>query len=163
MYEILTDEHPMLRKKVTPVTAITDELLQLADDMIDLVMERKALGLAGNQIGQDVRVFVGMIEEKGTHYARVFFNPEVIVASEEEATFEEGCLSIPKFFESFKRPKTITLRYIDESGETCEEEFTGMNARLVQHETDHLNGILFTDYLGEKHPISDADHPISKL
>lgn len=161
MRTILTDGAPELREKVAPIEMVTPEHIALADEMVDLVLDRNALGLAANQIGvTDVRVFVGLIEEEGKYYARVFFNPEVVEKSDTEATFEEGCLSVPKFFESFKRPKTITLRFLTEDNELVEEEFTGMNARLVQHETDHLDGILFTDYVGEKYEEAKAKKKI---
>jgi len=147
MFTILTDEHPMLRKKLPVMDNIGEEQFELAKQMMEYVMKNPALGLAANQVGREDRLFVGLLEYDGKNYLRAFYNPEIVNFGDEEGLFEEGCLSVPEMYGTFKRPKVVKLRYQDEEGNEVEEEFSGKNSRIVQHETDHLNGILFTDYV----------------
>lgn len=155
--------HPILREETEPVDADSPELQQLIDDMIETMHAASGIGLAAPQVGRRERLFVvdlsamaeDLHEELGEvpEWARgpvVFINPEIV--AEDEATlcdYEEGCLSIPDIREMVTRPDRVRLRYRDRSLEAHEIEAVGMFARVVQHELDHLHGILFIDHLSQ--------------
>jgi peptide deformylase len=139
---------PRLRAKSAPVERITDEIRALAEDMLDTMYDAPGIGLAAIQIGVAKRVVV-MDTAKKEEERRpvVLVNPEITWASEETNTYEEGCLSIPEYYEEVERPAKVRLRYTDLSGQTVEQEAEGILATCIQHEIDHLDGVLFIDHL----------------
>jgi peptide deformylase len=139
---------PVLRRKAEPVTVFDDALLDFIEGMIDTLYEQNGVGLAAPQVGVSKRVVIIDIsfgEEENEIIALV--NPEIL-SSEGECAMEEGCLSIPKVWEEVTRPERIRVRYQDAEGNVHEDDAEGMLARVVQHEVDHLEGILFVDRLG---------------
>lgn len=133
---------PVLRKKSAPVPAVTPEVQQFIDDLFETMAAAKGVGLAANQVGEALRVAV--IDADGQRFAMV--NPEVVNPGP-PMTAEEGCLSIPDHFADVKRPGTITLKALGRDGQPFTLEATGLVARAIQHELDHLDGILFVDHL----------------
>lgn len=131
-----------LRKTVAPVTEVNDEIRKLIDDMFDTMIELNGVGLAGPQVGKDLRIFVAMADDD---VRRVFINPQIIKTSEELSDYDEGCLSIPQVYETITRPVAVTVQAINEKGRPFTLEADGLLARIIQHENDHLNGILFID------------------
>jgi len=137
----------VLREDAAEVTEFDDNLKRLTDEMIETMHDNDGIGLAAPQVGISKRLLVTDITEIDPKYGpMVFINPEIIDA-DGEVTMEEGCLSIPEIRESVSRPKEITMRYQTTDGEERTEVFDDWMARVLQHEIDHLNGILFTDYL----------------
>lgn len=137
--------HPILRMKAKPIEVIDDRVRELAEDMMETMQQADGIGLAGNQVAEPIAVCVvnsGLIEEGTT--PKAYVNP-VILEDEGIATMEEGCLSIPDIREDVTRPEKIKVRYQDLSGREHVEEFNDMLARVLQHEIDHLNGVLFVD------------------
>lgn len=134
---------PVLRQRSDEVPEITDEIREFIADMFATMDAAKGVGLAANQVGVDRRVAV--VDADGTRIALV--NPR-IVESEGKATQEEGCLSIPDIFADVTRPAAVTLEALDADGQPYRLEATGLLARAIQHEIDHLDGILFLDHLG---------------
>ncbi len=141
---------PKLRLISEPIKEITDEIRQLADDMLETMYDAPGVGLAAIQIGVALRM-VTMDVSKGEDERQpmVLVNPEITWASEEKRTYEEGCLSIPEYYEEVERPDRIRFRYMNLAGETIEQDAEGLMATCVQHEIDHLNGVLFIDYLSK--------------
>lgn len=145
---------PVLRADTEEVTENTEELQDLIDNMIETMRGAAGLGLAGPQVGRPERLFVldlapmeDEVEEELPPQPMVIINPEIIWQSDEECDFEEGCLSIPGIREMVTRPERIRLRYVDRDFEEQELEVGDLLARVMQHEFDHLEGVLFTDYL----------------
>jgi peptide deformylase len=137
-----------LRLKSEPVARISEEVRGLAADMLDTMYAAPGIGLAAIQVGVPTRLVVidlGKTEEERA--PMVLVNPEIIAASEETKVYEEGCLSIPEYYEEVERPQRVTVRYTDLDGATIEREADGVLAVCVQHEIDHLNGVLFIDHL----------------
>jgi len=146
---ILTLGSDMLRQKAAPVNNVKDDSKQRADtirQMLEAVKKGKGLGLAGPQIGIMERIFVVSIEGDDP---RVFINPSIIETSQETAKFEEGCLSIPGVWADVIRPKTVKVQAWNERGRAFTLEAGGILARVIQHEYDHLEGVLFIDRLSE--------------
>lgn len=142
--EIKIYPDPILRKKTQPVREISEDIVKLAKDMVETMKARSGIGLAANQVGYTQRVIVvDRVEKDGPV---VILNPEII-ASEGEEIREEGCLSIPGYFEYLKRFKKVCVKGVDLEGKELEIEEEGIIARALQHEIDHLNGILFIDRL----------------
>jgi peptide deformylase len=153
----------VLKRISTPVEGgVTDELRALMDDMLDTMYAAPGIGLAAVQIGVDKRVIVMDLgdrdpgaeapedeaaDEAARRNPRYFVNPEITWSSEELFTYEEGCLSVPDIFDAVERPARVRLRYLNYQGEQVEEEATGMYAVCIQHEMDHLEGVLFIDHL----------------
>jgi peptide deformylase len=141
--------HPVLRKKARPVDPTevrTAPFQKLIDDMIDTMKEYSGIGLAGPQVHESVRVFVAGIEnELGVIRVVPFVNPEVETVGEAEEEDWEGCLSIPDIRGKVPRPRDIIVRALDRRGKPFELSLRGFPARVVQHETDHLDGVLFFD------------------
>lgn len=137
----------VLRKRAEPVTSVTPELQRLADEMIEAMYEAGGVGLAAPQVGRSVRLFVMDVAREGEpRQPYVFFNPEIVAASPEKETAEEGCLSIPDVWAEVTRPEAITVRALDRDGKPFEvKDAHGLFARCVQHEMDHLEGVLFVD------------------
>ncbi len=132
------------------VESIDKEVRKLADDMLETMYDAPGIGLAAIQIGVPKRMLVLDVakrESEGASKPQVFINPEVTWASEEKSVYEEGCLSIPEFYEDVTRPASIRVAYTDLDGKRSEIEASGLLATCLQHEIDHLNGVLFIDYL----------------
>ena len=144
---IVTYGHPVLRQPARSVREITGDLQHLIDDMVETMYAAPGVGLAANQVGRLERVFVANPDE---HHdpakLLVVINPELI-ESEGESVAEEGCLSIPEFREEVRRARRVLLRGLDRAGRPLEIEAVDLMARIVQHEMDHLTGVLFVDRL----------------
>lgn len=145
---ILIHPDPRLKKPCEAVAEVTPELRALAADMLETMYEAPGVGLAAPQIGVLQRLIVMDCIKDAPPEPMVLFNPQVIWASEDVNTYEEGCLSIPDQYAEVKRPASVTVTWLDLNGETQERNFTGLWATCVQHEIDHLDGKLFIDYLG---------------
>ena len=146
--EILVVPHPVLKQVSEPVERVDDELRALMDDMLETMYEAPGIGLAAIQIGVPKRVIVMDLAREGEEpQPRYFVNPEILWASEETQPYEEGCLSVPEYYDEVERPARVKLRYMNYQGETVEEDAEGLYAVCIQHEMDHLNGVLFIDHL----------------
>ncbi len=143
---ILEYPHPRLRLKAAPVTQVDERIVQLVDDMFDTMAEARGIGLAASQVDVQERVIVMDISEQRNE-PRVYINPEIEVIEPDTIPYEEGCLSVPGFYESVDRPAHVMIRALDRDGNAFEEEATGLLAVCIQHEIDHLEGRLFVDYL----------------
>ncbi|REF87594.1 peptide deformylase [Methylovirgula ligni] len=146
---ILPDKR--LREKAAPVTAVDDEIRALMDDMLETMYAAPGIGLAATQIGEIKRVLVLDVakrqDEDASANPLVFANPEILWASEELSTYNEGCLSIPEIYEEVERPARIRVGYLDRDNKRQEIEAEGILATCLQHEIDHLNGVLFIDHI----------------
>lgn len=141
---------PKLRLISEPVKEITEEIRQLADDMLETMYDAPGVGLAAIQIGVPVRmVTMDVSKSEEERLPMVLINPEITWASEEKRIYEEGCLSIPEYYEEVERPDRVRFRYMNLKGEIVEQEAEDLLATCVQHEIDHLNGVLFIDYLSK--------------
>jgi peptide deformylase len=139
-----------LRLVSEPIKEITSEIRQLADDMLETMYDAPGVGLAAIQIGVPVRmVTMDVSKSEDERQPMVLINPEILWASEEKRVYEEGCLSIPEYYEEVERPDRVRFRYMNLQGETIEQDADGLLATCVQHEIDHLNGVLFIDYLSK--------------
>jgi len=151
IYPIVAFGYPVLKERAVEIPSITDDIKQLVEDMFETMYNASGVGLAAPQIGKGIRLFVidaePMDEEKLKGAKIAFINPLKIAENGELWPYEEGCLSLPGIREEVKRPEQITLQYQTPDGEIKTETFTGMLARVVQHEYDHLEGKLFIDYL----------------
>jgi peptide deformylase len=146
--EILVVPDPVLKQVSAPVAAVDDELRALMDDMLETMYAAPGIGLAAIQIGVAKRVIVMDISRQDEPPApRYFVNPEILWASEETLPYEEGCLSVPEIYDEVERPAQVKLRYLNYQGETVEEDAEGLFAVCIQHEMDHLDGVLFIDHL----------------
>lgn len=147
---ILQLPDPVLRKVSTPVQKIDAEIKKLIEDMFETMYDAPGVGLAAVQIGVTKRV-VTIDATRGDDEKKpmVFINPEIVSASDETDAKEEGCLSIAEFYEEVERPSQVKVRYMDEKGKTHEIEADGLLARALQHEIDHLNGVLFIDHISK--------------
>lgn len=139
-----------LRLVSEPIKEITSEIRQLADDMLETMYDAPGVGLAAIQIGVPVRmVTMDVSKSEDERQPMVLINPEILWASEEKRVYEEGCLSIPEYYEEVERPDRVRFRYMNLQGDTIEQDADGLLATCVQHEIDHLNGVLFIDYLSK--------------
>ena len=146
--EILTLPDLRLFNASKPVGAVTDDVRRLADDMLETMYAAPGIGLAAIQIGEPIRLVVVDIAKKDEEpQPLVLVDPEIVWSSEETRIHEEGCLSIPEYYEDVERPDRVRYRYRNLQGETVEAEADGILATCLQHEIDHLNGKLFIDYL----------------
>jgi peptide deformylase len=145
---ILTVPDPVLKQVSKPVDAVTDETRALMDDMLETMYAAPGIGLAAVQIGVPQRVIVMDLAKEGEPpQPRYFVNPELLEFDGDKQAYEEGCLSVPDFFDEVERPKRVKLRYLNYQGEQVEEWAEGMYAVCIQHEMDHLQGTLFIDHL----------------
>jgi peptide deformylase len=145
---ILTAPDPRLQALSTDVETVDSEIRKLVDDMAESMYAADGIGLAAVQIGVPKRVIVIDLDQKeGKKNPRAFINPKILWASEEMAVFEEGCLSVPEIWDDVERPARIKAEYLDIDGRKVELEADGMLATCLQHEMDHLNGVLFIDHL----------------
>ena len=146
--EIIILPDKQLRLVSTPIEKVTSEVRRLADDMLETMYEAPGIGLAGIQVAVPQRIVTMDLAKKDDQpQPRVFINPEILWSSEETSSYEEGCLSIPEYYEEVERPAKVRVRYTDLDGKVHEEEADGLFATCIQHEIDHLNGVLFVDYL----------------
>lgn len=146
LLEILEFPDPRLRTRAKPVVEVTPQLDRLIDDMFETMYEAPGIGLAATQVNVHKRLLVIDISED-RHQPRVFINPEVTVLDEEIGEYDEGCLSVPGFYETVVRPQHVSVTALDRNGDSFTEEVTGLLAICLQHEIDHLDGKLFVDYL----------------
>jgi peptide deformylase len=147
--EIIKLPDPVLKKVSKPVETITPEILKLMDDMLDTMYAAPGVGLAAVQVGVLKRlVVVDTARDEAPKNPLYFVNPEIVWAAEELNEHEEGCLSIPEIFDKVKRPAQVRIRYRDREGAEREMQCDGLLATCIQHEIDHLNGVLFIDRLG---------------
>jgi peptide deformylase len=146
--DIITVPHPMLKQVSTPVARVDDDLRALMKDMLETMYAAPGIGLAAVQIGVPKRVIVMDLAREGEPpQPRYFVNPDILWRSAETQPYEEGCHSIPGVYDEVERPARVRVRYLDFDGRTVEEEAEGLYAVCIQHEFDHLEGVLFIDHL----------------
>jgi peptide deformylase len=148
--DILIIPDKRLRQKSDAVKAVDKPLRALIDDMFETMYAAPGIGLAAIQIGVPQRVVtMDLAKKDDPKEPRVFVNPEIVWKSPELATYEEGCLSIPEYYEEVERPQKVRVKYVDLDGKQHEIEADGLLATCLQHEIDHTNGILFIDYISK--------------
>jgi peptide deformylase len=148
--DIITLPDPKLRLISKPLERVDDDLRRLIDDMLATMYEAPGIGLAAIQIAEPVRLLVvDPSPKEGPRDPIALVNPEILWSSEERSTYEEGCLSIPEYYEEVERPASVRVKYVDRDGVTQERLAEGLLATVLQHEIDHLNGVLFIDYLSK--------------
>ena len=147
--EILLVPHPILRQKANKLKSITKEDIKIANQMMEAMIKATGVGLAANQVGILKQIVTINYEDKESNKKvnYVLFNPSIIKYSDETVVMEEGCLSLPEQYADVERPKEIVVEYINENNKTIKKEIDGYQARILQHEIDHLSGKLFVDYL----------------
>jgi peptide deformylase len=147
---IMLPDEKTLRQVSKPVKAVDAEARAVFDDMLETMYKAPGIGLAAVQIGVPRRLIVMDVAREGEGKRPLFLaNPEVTWASAEHGEYEEGCLSIPEFYEMVQRPRDVKVRYLDRNGEPQEMAASGLLATCLQHEIDHLNGILFIDHISK--------------
>ena len=147
---ILTEPDPVLRQKSQPVDKVDDSVKKLMDDMVETMYDAPGIGLAAIQVGVPKRIIVLDISKDPEKKEPMYFvNPEIISTSKKDTTYEEGCLSVPGQFAEIDRPDSCTIKYLDYNGNSKELKTDGLLATCIQHEIDHLEGILFIDYLSK--------------
>lgn len=151
IYPIVVYGDPVLKRKTQEIEEGAIDVKALSEDMFETMKAAHGIGLAAPQIGKSLRMFVvdgrPLEEEEMMDFVKVFINPQILEESGNPWNFEEGCLSIPGIRESISRQPRIRIQYFDENWEAHTEEFDGMKARIIQHEYDHIEGILFTDHI----------------
>ncbi|QGZ36051.1 peptide deformylase [Stappia indica] len=148
--DIIILPDPKLRLVSEPVASVDDAVRQLADDMLETMYDAPGIGLAAIQIGVPTRMLVLDVAREGeTPAPMVVINPEIVWESDEHSVYQEGCLSIPEYYEDVERPERIGLRFLDREGAQREIEADGLLATCLQHEIDHLNGVLFIDHISK--------------
>jgi peptide deformylase len=141
---------PILRTVSKPVERVDAPLQKLADDMLATMYDAPGIGLAAIQVGEPLRMLViDLAKEDETPAPLVFINPQVLGSSDERSVYEEGCLSIPDYYAEVERPATVRVSYLDRDGKTKEIEADGLLATCLQHEIDHLDGVLFIDHISK--------------
>ncbi|WP_250460605.1 peptide deformylase [Microbulbifer litoralis] len=144
--EILEFPDPRLREVAKPVDKMTDELTRLVDDMFETMYDAPGVGLAATQVNVHKRIVVIDVSEDQSE-PLAFINPEIEILDEEIHQYDEGCLSVPGFYETVERPRKVRVKALDKHGEPFAIEAEGLLAVCIQHEVDHLNGKLFVDYI----------------
>jgi peptide deformylase len=144
---ILEFPDPRLRTRASPVPAVDGALRELIDDMLETMYAAKGIGLAATQVNVHKRVLVTDVSEERNE-PRAFINPEILTRDGTEVS-QEGCLSVPGYYDDIERAARVRVRALDRDGKACEEDLDGLLAICVQHEIDHLDGKLFVDYLSE--------------
>ena len=149
--EIVTIPDPILRQKSLPVEAVDDAARRFMDQMLRTMYEAPGVGLAAIQVAEPRRIItIDVAREEEPKNPLFLINPEILWRSEEErSTYEEGCLSIPDYYAELERPAKVRVRYLDYDGKLQEREADGLLATCIQHEVDHLNGVLFIDYISK--------------
>ena len=141
---------PKLRLVSKPVERIDEALRKLIDDLVETMHDAPGVGLAAIQVGEPIRLLVADVAKKEEEpNPQVFINPEVTWRSDERSTYEEGCLSIPEYYAEVERPASVRARYLDRHGKKQEILAEGLLATVLQHEVDHLDGVLFIDYISK--------------
>ncbi|MEN0115303.1 MAG: peptide deformylase [Agrobacterium cavarae] len=139
---------PLLRQQSKPVETVDSEIQRLADDMLETMYDAPGIGLAAIQIGVARRMLViDLSRDDEENKPQVFINPEILKVSDDVSTYEEGCLSIPDYYAEVERPASLTVGYLDRDGKQQTVEADGLLATCLQHEIDHLNGVLFIDHI----------------
>ena len=147
---ITLPDEKILRQKSTALKSVDAAARKLFDDMLDTMYHAPGIGLAAIQVGVPMRQIVLDISKENEDKKPLFLaNPEIIWSSEKLNDYEEGCLSIPDFYEMVERPSEVKVRYLDRNGEAQEIQASGIIATVLQHEIDHLNGVLFIDYISK--------------
>lgn len=147
---IVTLPDPILRQPSAAVESVTEETRRLLDSMLETMYEAPGVGLAAVQVGVPRRIVTIDVAKEEEPKAPLFLiNPEIVWASDERTPYEEGCLSIPDYYAEVERPARVRVRYVDRDGRLQEREAEGLLAVCLQHEIDHLNGVLFIDYLSK--------------
>ena len=148
LLDIIKLPDPVLRKKSAAVEQVDDDLRALLDAMLDTMYEAPGIGLAGIQVGVPKRIItIDVTRDEGPREPLYLINPEILTLSDDHSTYEEGCLSIPEYFAEIERPATVHVRYVDYDGKQQEMQADELLATVIQHEIDHLDGVLFVDYL----------------
>lgn len=151
IYPVVAYGDPVLKKVAVQIENFDSDLLKLIEDMYETMYEASGVGLAAPQIGKSIRLFVvdasGFDKPETKDFKKAFVNPLITETEGPDEGFEEGCLSIPGVRREVKRPTKIKLEYFDEKGKKYHEWFDGLKARVIQHEYDHIEGVLFTDRL----------------
>jgi len=146
--EIITAPDPRLKQVSKPVEKVDDALRALMDDMLETMYDAPGIGLAAIQVGEPVRVIVMDLAGEGeTPAPRYFVNPEILWTSDDLASYEEGCLSVPDYYDEVERPALCKVKFLDYNGDEQVLDCEGLLATCIQHEMDHLEGVLFIDYL----------------
>lgn len=141
---------PLLREQSKPIERIDDGVRNFARDMLDTMYDAPGIGLAAIQVGEPIRMLVIDLAKEGEEPApRIVINPEIVTSSDDRSVYEEGCLSIPDYYAEVERPATVRVKYLDEHGKPQEVDADGLLATCLQHEIDHLNGVLFIDYISK--------------
>ena len=141
---------PVLRQVSKPVDKIDSSIKKLAADMFETMYEAPGIGLAAIQVGVPLRMLViDLAKQDEPKQPQIFINPEVVESSDERSTYEEGCLSIPEYYADVERPASVRVKFVDGNGKQQEIEADGLFATCLQHEIDHLNGVLFIDYISK--------------
>jgi peptide deformylase len=141
---------PVLRQVSKPVSQVDAPLLKLADDMLETMYDAPGIGLAAIQVGETLRMLVIDLAKEGEKPApQLFINPEIVETGEERSVYEEGCLSIPDYYAEVERPAAVRVKYLDRDGKLQEIDAEGLLATCLQHEIDHLNGVLFIDHISK--------------
>ena len=147
---IITAPDPRLKTVAARIDAVDDDIRRLMDDMLETMYAAPGVGLAAPQVGVSKRVIVADVARSGEPPQPMqMANPEIIQASSERSVFEEGCLSLPEHYAEVKRPERVRVRYLDRENEIREQEMDGFLATCIQHEMDHLDGILFVDHISK--------------
>jgi len=141
---------PVLRLVSKPVERVDAPILKLADDMLATMYDAPGIGLAAIQVGEPLRMLVIDLAKEGEEpEPQVFINPEILGSGDDRSVYEEGCLSIPDYYAEVERPAKVRLRYLGREGKQQEIEAEGLLATCLQHEIDHLNGVLFIDHISK--------------
>ncbi|MBE0693955.1 MAG: peptide deformylase [Aquamicrobium sp.] len=141
---------PILRQVSAPVERIDDDLRRLADDMLETMYDAPGIGLAAIQIGVPLRMLViDLAKDDQPKAPQVIINPQVLTHGDGASVYEEGCLSIPEYYAEVERPETVTVAFLDRDGKERTVEADGLMATCLQHEIDHLNGVLFIDHISK--------------
>jgi len=139
---------PVLRQLSKPVERVDEPLRKLAGDMLDTMYHAPGIGLAAIQIGEPLRMLViDLAKEDEPKAPQIFINPEIVESSADRSVYEEGCLSIPDYYAEVERPAAVRVKFLDGDGIEREIEADGLLATCLQHEIDHLNGVLFIDHI----------------
>jgi len=141
---------PLLRQVSKPVERVDAPLLKFAGDMLDTMYDAPGIGLAAIQVGEPLRlVVIDLAKEGEAPEPQIFINPEIVASGNDTNVHEEGCLSIPDYYAEVERPASVTVRYLDKDGKQQELAADGLLATCLQHEIDHLNGVLFIDHISK--------------
>ncbi len=149
MEKLIYVPDPLLRQKAKKISRVDDSEIRLANKMMDIMIKAPGVGLAANQVGilKQIVTILFIDSEKNKEIKYVLFNPKITKYSQETVIMEEGCLSLPEQFAKVERPKSIEFEYLNEKNELIKRKSNGIEARILQHEIDHLSGKLFVDYL----------------